>query len=158
MISDTFTVFLASDSLLVFPVELWWKYRNKKRNFTLMFYFEKCSILMRSWIGCEIYFVYIRCDESEWMWWCFLSEMAAALLWRHLVAIVKTAPEFHLLCFSTLWDSWAVARLQDNSWAAVDFHTDGGLEGITCRNFVVICLFLLLCRKAGMSKLFHKWP
>ena len=30
MISDTFTVFLPSDSLLVFPVELWWKYSNKK--------------------------------------------------------------------------------------------------------------------------------
>ena len=30
MISDTFTVFLASDSLLVFPVSLWWKYSNKK--------------------------------------------------------------------------------------------------------------------------------
>ena len=30
VISDTFTVFLPSNSLLVFPVELWWKYSNKK--------------------------------------------------------------------------------------------------------------------------------
>ena len=30
VISDTFTVCLASDSLLVFPVELWWKYLTVK--------------------------------------------------------------------------------------------------------------------------------
>ena len=29
-ICDAFTVFLASESLLVLPVSLWWKYRNKK--------------------------------------------------------------------------------------------------------------------------------